>query len=62
MKLIQIKAAYQIVRKIFMIDLDQIQWKVKIKKRNTYKSAYALYERRELILNFFRGPIFLIKT
>ena len=45
-----------------MIDLDQIQWKVKIKKRNTHKSAYALYERRELILNFFRGPIFLIKT
>ena len=44
-----------------MIDLDQKQQKVKIKKRNTYESAYALYEGRELILNAFRSGIFLMK-
>ena len=31
------------------------------KKRNTYKSAYALYEGRELILNAFRSGIFPLK-
>ena len=34
----------------------------KNKKRNIYRSAYALYEDRELILNAFRSGIFLIKT
>ena len=33
----------------------------KNKKRNTYESAYALYEGRELILNAFRSGIFLMK-
>ena len=33
-----------------MINLDQDQKKVRI-KRNIYESAYALYESRELILN-----------
>ena len=33
----------------------------KNKKRNTYESAYALYEGRELILNVFRSGIFPIK-
>ena len=32
------------------------------KKINTYKSGYALYERRELILNVFRRWIFPTKT
>ena len=32
----------------------------KNKKRNTYKSVYALYEGRELILNSFRSGIFQI--
>ena len=31
------------------------------KKRNTYESAHALYEGRELILNAFRSGIFPIK-
>ena len=33
----------------------------KDKKRNTYESACALYEGRELILNAFRSGIFSIK-
>ena len=41
--------------------IDQKQYKVKIKKRNTYKSAYALYEGQELILNVFRSGLFPIK-
>ena len=42
--------------------MDQKQQKVKItKKGNTYESAYALYEGRELILNVFRSGIFPIK-
>ena len=32
------------------------------KKWNIYKSAYALYESRELILNSFRCGVFPIKT
>ena len=36
--------------------------KGKNKKRNTYKSAYALYAGRELIVNAFRSGIFPIKT
>ena len=31
------------------------------KKRSTYKSAYALYQGLELILNAFRSGIFPIK-
>ena len=31
-------------------------------KKDTYKTAYALYEGRELILNVFRSEIFPIKT
>ena len=46
--------------KILMIDLDQKQQEVK--KRNTYKSAYALCEGWELTLNAFRNGIFPIKT
>ena len=34
--------------------------KGKNKKRNTYKSVYALYEGRELILNPFRSGMFPI--
>ena len=33
----------------------------KDKKRNTYKSAYVLYEGLELILNAFKSEIFPIK-
>ena len=33
----------------------------KNKKRNTYKSVYALYEGLELTLNTFRNGIFPIK-
>ena len=43
-----------------MIELDQTA-ESKNKKRSTYKSAYALYEGRELILNAFRSGIFAIK-
>ena len=50
------------VWQILTIELDQKQQKVKItKKGNTYESAYALYEGRELILNAFRSGIFLMK-
>ena len=35
--------------------------KGKNKKRNTYKSAYALYEVWELTLNAFKSTIFSIK-
>ena len=31
-------------------------------KKDTYKTAYALYEGRELILTAFRSEIFQIKT
>ena len=34
----------------------------KDKKRNTYESAYVLYERRESTLNAFRSRIFPIKS
>ena len=34
----------------------------KKRKRNTYKSAYALYEGRELVLNVFRSGRFPIKN
>ena len=44
-----------------MIDLDQKEQKLKIKKRHTYKSTYAFYESRELIPNGFRSGIFPIK-
>ena len=44
-----------------MIDLDQKQQEVKIKKRNTYKRAYAPYAGQELVLNAFRSGIFPIK-
>ena len=44
-----------------MIDLDQKQQKLNIKKRNTYKCAYALYEGRQLILNAFKSGIFQMK-
>ena len=33
----------------------------KEKKRNTYESAYVLYEGQELILNAFRSGLFPIK-
>ena len=39
---------------------NQEQIKVEIKKRDTYESPYALYERRESTLNAFRGGIFPI--
>ena len=41
---------------------DQEQKKVKIKKRDTYKSAHTLYEGRELTLNAYKTGIFLIKA
>ena len=44
-----------------MIDLDQKQQKVNIKKRNTYKNAYALYKGRQLTLNPFRSELFPAK-
>ena len=34
----------------------------KDKKRDTYESAYSLFEGRELILNNFKSIIFLIKV
>ena len=34
----------------------------KTKKRDTYESAYALYEGRELTLNTFKSVIFPIKA
>ena len=34
----------------------------KDKKRDTYESAYSLFEGRELILNNFKSRIFLIKA
>ena len=46
---------------VLMIDLDQKQQKLNIKKRNTYKCAYALYEGRQLILNAFKSGIFQMK-
>ena len=44
-----------------MIDLYQEQQNVKIKIKDTYESAYDLYEGRGLILNAFRRAIFPIK-
>ena len=38
-----------------------MQQKLKIKKQNTYGSAYALYKGRESILNAFKSGIFPIK-
>ena len=32
------------------------------KKRDTYESAFALYETREITLNAFRSGIFAIKA
>ena len=43
-----------------MINLDQKQQSLKILK-STYKSTYALYEGKELILNAFRSGKFPIK-
>ena len=45
------------VWEILLIELDQKQQKVKIKKE-----IYALYSGRELIVNAFRSGIFPIKT
>ena len=36
--------------------------KFKNKKRNSYKSAYALYEGRKLVLNAFRSGLFRFKS
>ena len=44
-----------------MVDLDQEQQNVKIKK-DTCKSAYTIYEGRELILNAFKSGIFPLKA
>ena len=44
-----------------MIDLEQEQQMVKIKKRNTFESANALYGGRELIFDAFKSGIFPIK-
>ena len=41
---------------------EQEQKKVKIKKRDTYESIYALYEGQELTLHAFRSGIFPIKS
>ena len=45
-----------------MINKDQKQKKVKIKKRDTCESACALYKGQELTLNAFRKGIFPIKA
>ena len=45
-----------------MINLDQDQMKVRIKKPDTYESAYALHESRELTLNAFKSEIFPLKS
>ena len=45
-----------------MINLDQDQMKVRIKKPDTYESAYALHEGRELTLNAFKSEIFPLKS
>ena len=42
------------------MNLDQEQKKVRI-ERDTYESAYALYEGRELTLNAFKRGIFPMK-
>ena len=44
-----------------MINLNQKQRKVRLKK-NTFDSVNALNEERELALNAFTSPIFLIKA
>ena len=41
--------------------LKQIKAEAKDKKKHSYKSTYAFYESRELILNGFRSGIFPIK-
>ena len=41
---------------------DQEQKKVKVKKRDNYESAHALYEGRELTPNVFKTGIFPIKA
>ena len=45
-----------------MINPNQEQEKVRIKKGDTYESAYALYEGREWTLNAFKSGIFPIKS
>ena len=48
--------------KNLIINLDQEQKKVKVKKRDDYKSAYALYEGQELTLNAFKSRMLPIKA
>ena len=44
-----------------MINLDQDEKKVRIKKRY-YESVYVLYEGRELTLNAFKSEIIPLKS
>ena len=44
-----------------MINLDQNQKKVRIKKIDIYECAFALYEGRELTLNTSKSGIFPLK-
>ena len=46
---------------MLVINLDQDQKKIRIKKQNTFDSMNALYEGWELILNAFRSGIFPTK-
>ena len=61
MKLQQIKVIYLKIWQNLTINLDQEQWKLKIKKRDD-ESAYAIYEGQILILNAFKRGIFQIKA
>ena len=55
------QAIYYKIQQNLILNLDQEQQKLKIKKQNTYGSAYALYKGRESILNAFKSGIFPIK-
>ena len=55
------QAIYYKIQQNLILNLDQEQQKLKIKKQNTDGNAYALYKSRESILNAFKSGIFPIK-
>ena len=55
------QAIYYKIQQNLILNLDQEQQKLKIKKQNTYGSAYALYKDQKSILNAFKSGMFPIK-
>ena len=55
------QAMYYKIQQNLILNLDQEQQKLKVKKQSTYGSAYALYKDRKSILNAFKSRMFPIK-